>query len=346
MESQFNGHLTFTTNVFIPVTFLCRNNCAYCGYRQPKVESGEEFLAVKKIDQLLKKAEKSKVSEILITMGEKPETKYPEAARWLQENGFGSIVEYVYSIAEKALEYGLLPHINAGSLKFDELSYLKEVSASMGVMAEILSTRLMIKGMPHEESPDKHPKTRIKTIKNAGRLKIPFTTGILVGIGETPKEIISSLHALKNIHDKYHHLQEVIIQNFQPHQASRMVNIPSPSSSFLEKIIVVARHILPQEISIQIPPNLIEGDFSILIQSGISDWGGISPITTDYINPDHPWPELTQLQSWTEDVGYKLIERLPVYPQYMNSDWLPQQIYDLIRTKGLSTKEGYRKRPK
>jgi len=307
---------------------------------------GKEFLAIKKIDQLYRKAKEFKVSEVLITMGEKPETEYPEAKLWLKREGFSSIVEYIHLIAQNALEYGLLPHINAGSLKYDELSHLKEVSASMGVMAEILSTRLMKKGMPHEKSPDKHPKDRISTIKDAGRLRIPFTTGILVGIGETPKEIVASLFALKNIHNKYHHLQEVIIQNFQPHQASRMVNFPSPSLSFLEKIIVIARHILPPEISIQIPPNLVKGDISNLIRSGVSDWGGVSPVTTDYINPDHPWPLVTQLQSWTEDAGYKLLERLPVYPQYINFAWLPQQIYDLIRTKGLSTKDGYRKRPK
>ncbi|UCG90248.1 MAG: 7,8-didemethyl-8-hydroxy-5-deazariboflavin synthase subunit CofG [Candidatus Heimdallarchaeota archaeon] len=330
--------ITFTTNVFIPLTFLCRNACHYCGFRRSKVPIGQEFLNSQKVEKILTTVRDRKVSEVLITMGDKPEKKYPLAEKWLKKHGFDSTIEYSYFIAEKALKYELLPHINGGTLTFDELRYLREVSASIGMMLETISSRLTHSGLPHEQSPDKHPKNRIATINNAGRLKIPFTSGILIGIGETLEEIVESLFALKNVHQKYRHLQEVIIQNFQPNPDSVMANSPPPSIELMEKILIIARHILPAEISIQIPPNLVESHEHRFIEAGMSDWGGISSITLDYINPDHRWPSITKLEQITQKAGYQLCERLPVYPRYINLEWLSPQVYKLASVKRLDSR--------
>lgn len=342
--NEYKRRVTYTTNVFIPISFLCRNKCSYCGYRRPKVDKGKEYLEPDEIEEILIQAKRSRVSEVLLTLGEKPEFKYPMAQKWLSKHGFSSTIEYIYFVAQKALKIGLLPHINAGSLDYNELKYLQEVSASMGVMLEMIGTRLLQHRMPHEKSPDKHPKKRITTIKSAGKLKIPFTSGLLVGIGETPREVVSSLYALRNVHKKYRHLQEVIIQNFQPNIHVKMVQFPTPSLDYLEKIVILARNILPTKISIQVPPNLIKGNESRFLKAGVSDWGGISSITFDYINPDHSWPMISQLQNITRQAGFKLRERLPIYPRYINLEWLSKELYKLIASKDLKTKEGYRKR--
>jgi 7,8-didemethyl-8-hydroxy-5-deazariboflavin synthase CofG subunit len=335
-------NITFTTNVFLPLTFLCRNTCTYCNFRLASVSKGEEYLDISKIDSLLVKAKKFRVSEVLITMGEKPEEGNPEAKKWLHKHGFDSTIDYTYFIAQKALEFGLLPHINAGSLKLEEFSYLREVAASMGLMLENISSRMTHIGMPHHQSPDKAPHKRINALKHAGELKIPFTSGILIGIGETQKEIVSSLFFLRNLFKKYRHLQEIIIQNYQPKLNGKTVNNHLISLNLLEKVVIVARHILPPEISIQIPPNLILADYTKFVNSGVSDWGGISPITPDYINPEHSWPTKGQLEKVTEEQGYNLIERLPVYPHFIQQDWLSQKIYEVIKSENLATEDGYR----
>lgn len=340
----YQNQITYTTNAFIPLTFLCRNTCSYCGYSRPSVPNGKEYLSPEEIEKILDLARQISVSEVLITMGEKPESKYPAARKWLKEHGFESTIEYTHNIAESVLNYGLLAHVNAGTLTYDELNYLREVTASMGLMLETISPRLTLKGMPHHHSPDKLPERRMRTIIDAGKLKIPFTSGILIGIGETFEEIVESLFALKNVHKKYGHLQEVIIQNFQPHKDSNMANVPPPSLELMERIVILARHILPLEISIQIPPNLVNGHESRFIRAGISDWGGISSITPDYINPNHLWPQITQLAKITENMGYFLCERLPVYPHYLNLEWVSPRIYSLIAARKLKTKDGLRKR--
>jgi 7,8-didemethyl-8-hydroxy-5-deazariboflavin synthase CofG subunit len=337
-------NITFTTNIFLPLTFLCRNSCTYCNFRLSNVPKGKEYLDISKIDNLLVKAKKLRVSEVLITMGEKPEKSYPEAKKWLRKNGFDSTIDYTYFIAQKALKFGLLPHINAGSLKLKEFSYLQEVSASMGLMLENISSRMTYNGMPHHQSPDKTPQKRLTALKHAGELKIPFTSGILIGIGETMKEIVSSLFFFRNLFRKYRHLQEIIIQNCQPKLNGKTENNHLISLDLLEKVVIVARHILPPEISIQIPPNLILADYNKFINSGISDWGGISPITPDYINPAHNWPTKGQLEKISKEHGYNLIERLPVYPKFIQQGWLSPKIYEVIKTENLETKDGYRKK--
>ena len=334
----YKRQITFSTNVFIPLTFLCRNSCHYCGYRQSIVPKSQEYMKPEKIETVLDKAKHFKVTEVLITMGDKPEKKYPNAKKWLKEYGFDSTIEYAYFVAEKALKNELLPHINAGTVTFSELAQLRDVSASIGLMLETISSRLTHPGLPHEQSPDKNPKERMRTITSAGKLKIPFTSGILVGIGESLEEIVDSLFALKEVHQEYQHLQEVIIQNFHPQKGSVMANSPSPSMELMEKILIVARHILPPEISIQIPPNLVKDNEHRFVAAGMSDWGGISPISPDYVNPDHIWPSISKLEQIVRESGYSLQERLPVYPRYINLEWLSPQIYKLIKQKIPSTR--------
>ncbi|MFX0014132.1 MAG: 7,8-didemethyl-8-hydroxy-5-deazariboflavin synthase subunit CofG [Promethearchaeota archaeon] len=331
--NAYEHHITFTTNVFIPLTFLCSNVCDYCGFHRSKVLPGQEFLKPERVERILSLAQNQGVSEVLITMGEKPEKKHSVAKKWLTKHGFESTTDYTHFIAEKALKYDLLPHINAGTLTLDELRHLREVSASIGLMLETISIRLTQAGLPHFRSPDKHPKKRIKTITSAGELKIPFTSGILIGIGETLEEIVESLFALKNIHQKHQHIQEVIIQNFQPHKNSIMANYSPPSLDLMEKILIVARHILPPDVSIQIPPNLVQNYEDRFIKAGMSDWGGISAITHDYINPDHKWPSISKLEEVTKQAGYSLRERLPVYPRFINTEWLSERVHELARIK-------------
>ncbi|MFW9904559.1 MAG: 7,8-didemethyl-8-hydroxy-5-deazariboflavin synthase CofG [Candidatus Thorarchaeota archaeon] len=334
----YQRQITFTTNVFIPLSFLCRNACHYCGYRQSKVPEGQEYLKPEKIETILAKAKQQRVSEVLITMGDKPEIKYTNAKKWLKSHGFDSTVEYTHFIAARSLEYELLPHINAGTLPLSDLSYLREVSASMGLMLETTSLRLTQPGLPHYQSPDKYPEKRKSTIVFAGKLKIPFTSGILVGIGETLEEIVDSLFTLKELHQEYQHLQEVIIQNFIPQKDTRMANSPPPSMKLMKKVLIVARHILPPEIAIQIPPNLVKGYEHQFLAAGMSDWGGISPISSDYINPEHIWPSISKLKQITQEAGYYLKERLPVYSSYINLEWLSMPVYKLISLKKLNTR--------
>jgi 7,8-didemethyl-8-hydroxy-5-deazariboflavin synthase CofG subunit len=302
------------------------------------VPKGQEYLNPGKIETILARAKRLRISEVLITMGDKPEQKYPNAKKWLKTHGFDSTIDYTYFIAKKALDYELLPHINAGTMTIDDLIRLREVSASIGLMLETISSRLTQKGFPHDQSPDKFPEKRKRTIASAGKLKIPFTSGILVGIGETLEEIVDSLFTLRCLYQKYQHLQEVIIQNFQPQKNTPMANSSPPSMELIEKILIVARHILPTEISIQIPPNLVKGQEHRFLRAGMSDWGGISSISSDYINPDHIWPSKAELKQITEEAGYYMQERLPVYPRYINVDWLSMQVYQLIKHKKLNTR--------
>ena len=336
--------ITYTTNVFLPVTFLCRNSCSYCNYKKTNIPQGEEYIHPEYDKKMVNEAQKVKVSEFLITMGEKPETVIPEAKRWLSDHNFDTTIDYTYEIAKIALSHGILPHINAGSLNTAELSYLKQVSASMGMMLENVSSRFRREGMPHYESPDKDPKKRISTLIAAGKLKIPFTTGLLIGIGETPKEIVASLFTIKNLHLKYDHIQEVILQPYRDGNNSNNPLIDKSLHYLLKKTIIIARNILPSSITIQTAPNLVRGFEHDIMKSGITDWGGISPITIDYINPQALWPSLDYLEKVTSGFGFKLEERLPIYPQYVNVPWLSPNIYEVLHDYDLITEDGLRKR--
>ena len=309
----YSNIITFSRNIFIPVTHQCRNHCAYCGFvsKDPRT-----WMDIENYDKLLIKAKEFSCSEVLLTLGEKPEEKYESARRFLDDNGFKTTVEFVKHLCEIALNYGLLPHSNLGVLSYSELQLLKDSNASMGLMLESASSRLMDEGEAHFHSPGKDPKLRIETIENAGKLKIPFTTGILIGIGETWEERIESLIVLKQINDKHSHIQEIIIQNFNPQPETPMSDVSPPSTQTILNVIAIARIIFPSEVSIQVPPNLNRERILKAIKNGANDLGGISPVSIDYINPNMDWQEDREIRN--ELLNHKLIlkERLPVYPQY------------------------------
>jgi FO synthase len=264
---------------------------------------------------------KFKCTEALLVTGERPEQKYVQARNWLRSVGHTTMVEYIAEISEKILKKtGLLPHTNAGSLTKKEMSLLKNSNVSLGMMLESTSQRLAQRNMPHYKAPSKNPNVRIKALEDAGQLKIPFTTGLLLGIGEYAEEIIDSLFVINEINKKYGHIQEVILQNFMPKTGTGMENATPIGLSYFLKIVAIARIIL-QDVNIQVPPNLNPGVFESFLDAGINDWGGISPVTIDYVNPEFPWPTIESVRSATLKKGYSLRARLPVYPEFIfNAD--------------------------
>ena len=255
--------------------------------------------------------------------------KLPKLEKLCIDLGFEGILEYLYHLCERTLnETSLLPHSNPGILQKDELKMLREVNASMGLMLENTSNRMM-ESPAHKKSPGKDPQLRIKTIENAGKLKIPFTTGLLIGIGETLEERADSLLEIRRIQDKYGHIQEIIIQNFKPKPGIEMENHPEPSLLDMIRTVAVTKLLFP-ECGVQVPPNLNHGTAQIFLLAGADDWGGVSPITKDYVNPEAPWPELDELKSLTKELGFKLEERLPVYPKYLNNEFLSDLIQEKI----------------
>lgn len=340
VKERYFPVVTFSRNVFIPLTFLCRNKCAYCSFHYLQHENNEAFLSLDKIESTLELARKKQVSEVLLTLGEKPEENHERADKWLTQHGYNSTIDYLYIVAQVTIEKGLLPHINAGIMDLSELKKLKKVSASMGLMLETTSQRLMKKGKPHEFSPGKNPLKRIETITNAGKLKIPLTTGLLIGIGENDDEIIEAIISIKKLSEKYEHIQEVIIQGFQPQELTKMATVKAPTLRKMEKVIIIARLLLDKEVSIQTPPNLTSmTDNEKFLYAGINDWGGVSEITPDYVNIDHSWPSIHSLEQLVNKNGFTLKERLPIYPNYINSKWCSSQIMDLLSNKYLSMDE-------
>ncbi|WXG42456.1 MAG: 7,8-didemethyl-8-hydroxy-5-deazariboflavin synthase CofG [Candidatus Freyarchaeum deiterrae] len=342
IRRKYYGNITtFSSNVFIPVTNYCRNRCGYCGFRR---EPGDPFASIMKPDEVKKilvRGKEAGCTEALFTFGEKPEEKYSEVKNFLEEWGYTSTINYLYDLCLMALEIGLLPHSNPGILERNEVEKLKQVNASMGLMLESSSERLCDNGGPHEESPGKFPKQRIKTIKYAGELKVPFTSGILIGIGETLEERIESIYVLKELHEKYGHVQELIIQNFDPKPNTPMENASSPSLKDIMLTAAITRLVFKGEINIQIPPNLNIQHERELLASGMNDWGGISPVTLDEINPNHSWPSKENLEKITGEAGFKLIERLAIYPKYIQKNYISSTVAPLIHE--LSDEKGYRK---
>jgi 7,8-didemethyl-8-hydroxy-5-deazariboflavin synthase len=332
--------ITYSRKVFINLVNLCRDTCSYCTYKK---EPSEKLVSMMMPSQVLTIAETGKrfrCTEALFVTGERPEQKYPEARVWLKSIGHSSTVEYIREISEVVLKKtGLLPHTNAGTLTKREMSLLKDTNVSLGLMLESSSARLMKKGMPHEMAPSKNPKARIKTLENAGELKIPITTGLLIGIGESPEDVIDSLFVIREIHRKYDHIQELIMQNFVPNPESRMAKFVPPSHDYFLKSVALARIIIP-EMNIQVPPNLSPNIFGKYIDAGINDWGGISPITIDHVNPEFPWPTIESIKCATKIKGYDLRARLPVYPEFIHKedfilDKLKIYIDPLLDTAGL-----------
>ncbi len=318
LREKFKGKtVTFSKKAFFNIINMCKDTCTYCTY---KAEPGEEKLSMmskQEIKKILSLAKKYRCVEALFVTGERPEQKYQEAKDWLKKNGFKSTAEYLSHASEWALEEGLFPHTNAGNLTFDEMKELQKTNVSMGLMLENVSERLSQKGMPHYLAASKRPKARLEVLENSGKLKIPMTTGLLVGIGETPEEIILSILAIKKLHEKYGNIQEIILQNFQPKQDTMMSDFPSAEENYFKIIVSISRIIMP-EMNIQIPPNLSPKSYQSFLSVGINDWGGVSPLTPDYVNPEFSWPEIKKIEENSKNVGFDLKCRFPIYPEFFS----------------------------
>ncbi|MGA1351962.1 MAG: bifunctional FO biosynthesis protein CofGH [Ilumatobacteraceae bacterium] len=312
-DLQYGARVTYSPKVFIPLTMLCRDKCGYCTFAQPPARLEQPYLSPEQVLTIAKRGAASGCHEALFTLGERPELRYDIAADWLRNNGYDSTVHYLHDMAKLVLdETGLLPHANAGALYKDELAMLRRVSPSQGMMIETLRDDLEC----HRGAPDKVPQRRLDTLEFAGELRIPFTTGILVGIGESREDRIAALEAIAASHERHGHVQEVIVQNFLPKPRTGMQHDPACDGDEYLWSIAVARKILPPEIHLQAPPNLSD-DFGVLLTAGIDDWGGVSPITADHVNPERPWPDLDKLRAVTEQAGRALAPRLTIYPEFI-----------------------------
>ena len=323
------GIVTYSRKVFIPLSHLCRDVCHYCTFATVPRKVQAPYLSIEKVLEICREGAELGCQEALFTLGEKPELRYKAAREALAELGFESTLHYLAEAAGTVLrETGLLPHINAGNMTAEEIAMLRPVSASMGIMLESASPRLCEPGMPHYGSPDKIPAVRLETMELAGQAAVPFTTGILIGIGETRRERIESLLAIRAVHERHGHIQEVIIQNFRAKPDTKMARAPEPDLEELVWTIAVARLIFGPEMSIQAPPNLSPGALEQLIAAGINDWGGVSPVTPDHVNPEAPWPHLDELAAQTRSAGSFLEQRLTIYPDFLRRPeiWLDEKV--------------------
>jgi FO synthase len=322
IRSQGKGNvITFSKKVFIPLTTLCRDYCSYCTFRKDPGQPGAHFMTPDEVLALAERGRQAGCKEALFSLGDQPEKIFPEAREFLSTQGFTRTLDYVAAMSELVLEKtGLLPHANPGVMDRAALVRLKDSNASVGLMLENVSPRLMRDGLPHAKAPDKVPALRLRTIEEAGKLPIAFTTGILIGIGETMEERVDSLFAIRTLHEKYGHIQEVIIQNFRAKPEIPMAAHPEPSLEDMLRTIALARLILGPHMNVQAPPNLSYDDFPRLLEAGINDWGGISPVTKDFINPEAAWPQIARLKAETERRGFVLRERLALYPEFVHRD--------------------------
>lgn len=319
-DCHWSKSITYSRKVFVPLTNMCRDTCGYCVFVKHPMSPEATIMTPEQVQNVVRAGERLACKEVLFSLGEKPELRFDQAKAWLAKLGYERMTDYLRDMCAWVIdETSLVPHVNAGSLDDDEIDMLKPVSGSMGMMLENVSKRLTAKGMPHFACPDKVPIQRLRTLERAGQARVPFTTGILIGIGETFEERIESLNAIRDVHRRYGHIQEVIVQNFQAKRGIAMADHPEPSLEDMLRTLAAARLILPPEISLQAPPNLSKRH-QAYIAAGINDWGGISPLTIDYINPDHAWPAIVRLRATTAAEGYELEERLTVYPDYLNED--------------------------
>jgi len=320
LRAQGKGSvITFSKKVFIPLTTLCRDYCSYCTFRKDPGQPGAGFMTPDEVLALAERGRQAGCKEALFSLGDQPEKIFPEAREFLRTQGFSRTLDYLAAMCELVLDKtGLLPHANPGVMDIAALARLKDSNASVGLMLENVSPRLMRDGLPHAKAPDKVPALRLRTIEEAGKLSIAFTTGILIGIGETMEERIESLFSIRTLHEKYGHIQEVIIQNFRAKPEIPMAAHPEPSLADMLRTIAIARLILGPHMNIQAPPNLSYDDFPRLLEAGINDWGGISPVTRDFINPEAAWPQIARLQAETESRGFTLRERLAIYPEFLH----------------------------
>jgi FO synthase len=328
LRDEGHGRLvTFSPKVFIPLTKLCRDVCHYCTFAQPPRRGERAYMTIDEVLAVARAGAAAGCHEALFTLGDKPELRYRAVREELAGLGCDTTLEYLERVAGALLEEtGLLPHLNPGVLTREDVRRLRPVSASMGLMLETTSERLAERGGPHFGSPDKAPALRVATIEAAGEERVPFTTGILIGIGETRAERLDALRAIRALADRHGHVQEVIVQNFRAKPGTRMASAPEPPLEELLWTIAVARLVLGPEAHIQAPPNLSYDDFPRLLDAGIDDWGGVSPVTIDHVNPEAPWPELERLRVATESRGLELSPRLPVYPEWISEDWLDARV--------------------
>ncbi len=331
------GLVSFSPKVFIPLTKLCRDVCHYCTFARPPRRRERVYLTAEEVLEIARAGAGAGCHEALFTLGDKPELRYRAARAELAGLGYATTIEYLVAMCELVLEEtGLLPHANPGVLGREELLALREVTASQGIMLETISERLSERGMPHHGSPDKHPAARLETLRLAGELQVPFTTGILIGIGETRLERLEALQAIGALHERHGHIQEVIVQNFRAKPDTKMAGAPEPSLEELLWTAAAARIVLPASISLQVPPNLsADSQFPRLLEAGINDWGGVSPVTIDHVNPEAPWPEIERLRAATESRGYRLAARLPVYPAFVAEleRWCSEAVATAVRRR-------------
>ncbi|HEY1331349.1 MAG TPA: bifunctional FO biosynthesis protein CofGH [Actinomycetota bacterium] len=331
------GHgrtITYSRKVFVPLTMLCRDHCHYCTFAKPPAKLDAPYLTPEEVVAIAEAGRARGCREALFTLGDRPEDRYPQARRWLEDRGYHSTLDYVRAVAIRVIEEtGLLPHLNPGVMSWEDMARLKHVSASMGLMLETSSARLSDRGGPHFGSPDKLPAVRLRTIEDAGRLSIPFTTGILVGIGETLHERAESLLAIRELHRKYGHVQEVIVQNFRAKPGTAMHRSPEPGAGEYLATIAVARVLFGPHAGVQAPPNLSDDDYPALLDAGINDWGGVSPVTPDHVNPEKAWPRLADLERRTHEKGFELRQRLTIYPRFaLRPDpWLAGKMQEPVR---------------
>ena len=330
--------LTYSKNVFVPLTQICRNHCGYCTFKYEPGE-GPLFMNPDEVLDMAKKGAELGCTELLFVTGDKPELKYPIYKEALQKLGYESTADYLIAMGEAGLKENIFPHTNLGLATSEELVQFRGSNPSMGLMLENISPRLLKKGQAHYRCPDKVPKLRMKTMELAGELRIPWTSGILVGIGETWEERVQSLFALKELNDEYGHLQEIIIQNFSPKPGIMMEKYPPPSFVEMLKLVAISRLVFGEGMNIQIPPNLNPETYPLFIHAGINDLGGVSPVTIDYVNPEAPWPKLEIMQDMVEELGFTLRERLPVYPEFIEGEFIDKDV--LKRVVDFVDKDGY-----
>jgi FO synthase len=323
--------ISFSKKVFVPLTTLCRDYCGYCTFRKDPGEPGARTMTPEEMVALVRAGARLGCKEALFSLGDKPEARFPEHRAFLRRMGHRTTLGYLRAMCELVLtESPLLPHANPGLMSERDLAALREVNVSMGLMLETVSERLLGPGMAHDRAPDKVPARRLRTIELAGKLQIPFTTGILVGIGETHAERVDSLLAIRNLAERYGHIQEVIIQNFRAKPGIPMRHHLEPSAREMLGTVAVARLLLGPDMNVQAPPNLSPETYPRLIEAGLNDWGGISPLTLDHINPEAPWPRIVELKRATEASGYELRERLAIYPEYVGR---PEFLAEALRPR-------------
>jgi 7,8-didemethyl-8-hydroxy-5-deazariboflavin synthase CofG subunit len=311
------GFVTYSRKVFLPLTNLCRDYCGYCTFRRDPGDPGAHTMTPDEVLAVTRAGEKLGCTEALFSLGDKPELLFPEMRETLRHLGYKSTLHYLEAMCELVLrETCLLPHPNPGLLSAEWIARLAAVSPSMGLMLETTNASLLAPGAAHDNAPDKVPAKRLRTIEDAGRQNVPFTTGLLIGIGESVEDRVDTLLAIRDLHQRYGHIQEVIVQNFRAKPTILMAHWPEPSLGEMLRTVAVARLLLP-EVNIQAPPNLSAPYYEELLDAGINDWGGVSPLTPDYINPEKPWPHLEELRLRTEAKGLKLRQRLPVYPEFL-----------------------------